>query len=615
MTVPLLPIAAFFNDPSHTMPRISPTGSHIAFLAPWKDRRTIWIRSLDEDSAAPLLISNSVNRFRWGESDRQILFVEDNRGDENFRLYSVDLNTHPTAATELTPFSNVRASLLDIYDNQAIVAMNLRDKRLFDIHQIDTHTGRRKLLAENPGDAVGWKLDRSGVLRLCLCQLRSGEWEIRSRSSPSDDWSSVRRFDYEDQPSIYGFLSSGDTVWIGSSQGSNFKQLSRLDLTSGKMETIDFHPESDLLTILTTREGDLLAALYRPIRLVAHCYSSDFEKSWKVLLEKDEGDPLIVSRDHTGDNWIVSYTDPQNPGSIYHYSTLTGRLTYLFAQRPWLRREHLAPMVPLQLRARDGIELQCLLTLPVGVEPNRLPLVVLVHGGPASSDEWGYGGTVQLLANRLYAVLQVNYRGSTNHGKSFRVAGWREFGRAMQDDLVDAISYVVDKGIADPHRIAMCGFSFGGYAALMGLATRPDLFAAGISCSGPVDLVTLTRSFPTYTQQFMNGWHRYIGDPDNPSDRGEMEARSPVNLAGQIRAPVLIGQGARDIRVPAEQSDAMARRLQEQGVEVTYVLREDEGHTWMRQKNRLDLFTEIERFLSRNLGGRQTDESPAIRIE
>jgi dipeptidyl aminopeptidase/acylaminoacyl peptidase len=357
--------------------------------------------------------------------------------------------------------------------------------------------------------------------------------------------------------------------------------------------------------VLSERTGDLLGAVYRRDRVVLHAFDPALGRDWERLRANHPGDPAITGEDAEETTWVVTYDDDRDPGATYLFDRAAGRATFLHRPRPWLDPATLAPMRPVRIDARDGLVLRSYLTLPVGVPGVGLPTVLLVHGGPWARDSWGYHAEAQFLANRGYAVLQVNYRGSSGFGKAFSHAAEHEFAGHMHDDLVDAVRWAVAEGIADPARVGIYGGSYGGYATLVGLTFTPELFAAGVSYVGPSSLVTLIRSFPPYWRPLLAGtWYRYVGDPDDPAQLADLEARSPLNRVDAIRAPLLVIQGANDPRVTKAESDQIVAALRARGVEVEYMVREDEGHGFVTPENRMDAYRAIERFFARHLGGR-----------
>ncbi len=410
----------------------------------------------------------------------------------------------------------------------------------------------------------------------------------------------------------------GTGVWIGSNRGTDRTRLVRLDLATGQETEVDSHPTFDLdglrrgaaelgsPLIRSRQTGELLGARYFGERQVIHALDPHFAAVLENLEALSDGDLGELSSDDSGQRWIVSFDHDRDPGVTWFYDHSTGERRLLFRPFPHLHPEALAPMTPVTIRARDGLGLPSYLTLPVGVEPAELPMVLLVHGGPWFRDAWGFNTTVQLLANRGYAVLQVNFRGSVGYGKAHTRAAIGEFAGAMHDDLVDAVDWAVEQGYADRQRVGIFGGSYGGYAALVGVTFTPDVFAAAIDYVGISNLATFMQTLPPFAKpQIVNNWYRYVGDPDDPAQEADMLARSPISRVDAIRTPLMVAQGANDVRVVKAESDNIVEALRARGVEVEYMVKDDEGHGFLNPENQIDLYRTAERFLARHLGGRQ----------
>jgi dipeptidyl aminopeptidase/acylaminoacyl peptidase len=393
---------------------------------------------------------------------------------------------------------------------------------------------------------------------------------------------------------------------VASARGSDLLRLVELDPADGSERVIDADEEVDLSgPVVSDLTGELLGAVYLRDRVVMHAFDERLARDWEAISRLHHGDPRITGQDARETAFVVAFDDDRDPGATFLYDRDTGESELLHRSRPWLDPATLAPMRPVTITSRDGLPLRSYLTLPLDAEPRGLPAVLLVHGGPWARDAWGYEPQVQLLANRGYAVLQVNYRGSTGFGKRFMHAAEREFAGRMHDDLIDGVEWLVGEGIADRSRIGIYGGSYGGYAALVGATFTPDVFAAVVSMVGPSSLVTLVRSFPPYWRPFLaSTWFRYVGDPDDPEQLADLEARSPLNRVDRITAPLLVIQGANDPRVTKAESDQIVAALRERGVEVEYLVKDDEGHGFVKPENRLEAYGAIERFLARHLGGR-----------
>lgn len=614
---PLIPLHQLFDNPERAGARLSPDGRTISYLAPRDGVLNIFVRSRDGDHDRPVTDDRDrgVRSYFWSRDGRYILFVQDQGGNENYRVYAVD-PSHPDRVRDLTPFDGVRAGIVAApraTPRHVLVSLNLRDRSVFDVYRLSLSTGRLLMAARNPGDVIGWTADRTGALRAAYAQTPDGDYEIRVRDDENAPWRSVASFANEDKGYVFGFTPDGGSLWIGTARDADLIRLVRLDVATGEQTVVDEDAEADLSGPVTSdRTGELLAAFYVRDRTEVHPFDERFARDWEAVRRLHPGDPVITGQDADESSWIVAFDDDRDPGGTYLFDRGTGESRFLYRSRPWLDPEVLAPMTPVRITSRDGLTLHSYLTLPVGVDHRSLPLVLVVHGGPWSRNAWGYDAEAQFLANRGYAVLQVNYRGSTGFGKAFTHAAEREFAGKMHDDLIDAVNWAVAEGYADPARIGIYGGSYGGYAALVGVTFTPDVFAAAVSYVGPSSLVTLARSFPAYWRPLLaSTWFRYVGDPEDPDDLADMERRSPLNHVDRITTPLLVIQGANDPRVTKQESDQIVAALRGRGVDVEYIVKHDEGHGFVKPENRMDAYGAIERFFARHLGGRVGDGATA----
>lgn len=608
---PYIPLRDFLDDPVRTEAQISPDGKRLAYLAPLDGRLNVWVRTVSEDDDRPVTRDTvrSIVAYRWARDGRHILHLQDRAGDENFHLFITDTTAEAPLSRDLTPFDGVRAELLALPANAphtALVGLNRRDPTQMDVWRLDLDTGGLEMTCQNPGNAMYVVADRDGNVRGCRRELPGGHHEI---VTPADDgdWRVIRRYDRDDRGNPIGVTPDGRGLWVNSADGSDLARLVRLDLETGDEEVVDSHPEYDLWDVLISdRTDDWLAALYRGHDgLVIHPSDAALATDLERLRGVHSGDPLLVSSDADESTFVVRFEDDRDPGATYLYRRDRGAAELLYRPYPRLQPDHLAPMQPVTVMSRDGWKLRCYLTVPLDVEPRLLPTVLHIHGGPWDRDSWGYHPVVQALANRGYAVLQINFRASVGFGKAFVAAGAKEWGAKMHEDVLDAVEWVVAEGIADPQRIAITGASYGGYEALVGLAFTPEVFAAGYSIVGPSNLVTLLESFPPYWRPFLeNSFYRHCGHPDDPDDLELLRERSPLFRADRIVRPLGITQTTNDPRVPKRESDQIVAALHERGVDVDYLVIEGEGHGFANAENRLRAFEHMDTFLARHLGGR-----------
>ncbi len=618
----LITVEEFFDPPVRASASISPDGTKIAYLAPRKNRLNVWVQTLDDDNNAAARCvtydeTRSVTGFLWVDDPRWLLYVQDSGGDENWHLYRVDLDSPGTPALDLTPYPGVRLLGLEQphgRPGKLFVQLNHRRIDQIDLYELDVASGELTMLAENPGNVMSWFC---GPHHEVFTQSLTPEGDIEFSRYESGALESLVIYNGADYPvgmHPTQITPDGTGLWMGSSRDTDRTRLVRLDLATGEESVIDSHPSFDLSAALGLapalirhrKTGELLAVRYlgerQDIRVLDPAFAPVLEK----LQELSDGDLAEISCDENGNRWVVSFTHDRDPGVTYFYDHERGESRQLFRPYPHLDPATLAPMTPVTIASRDGLSLHSYLTLPVGVEPAGLPLVLVVHGGPWHRDSWGFDPSVQLLANRGYAVLQVNFRGSTGYGKAFTKAAIGEFAGKMHDDLIDAVDWAVKQGYADPSRVAIFGGSYGGYSALVGVTFTPDVFAAAIDYVGISNLANFMRTLPAFVRpNLTNNWYRYVGDPAVPEQEADMLARSPISRVDQIRTPLLVVQGANDVRVVQAESDNIVAALRARGVEVEYMVKEDEGHGFLNPENQIDLFLATERFLAQYLGGRQ----------
>ncbi len=609
---PLIPREVLLGNRERAQPSISPDGKKLGWIAPdSKGVLQVWVQSIAGNHARIVTADRSrgVRDYTWAQNSQMILYEQDSDGDENFHIFAVDLTDGNVR--DLTPWQGVRAEFVAIKPNfpdRILGAMNLRDRKTMDVYRIDLKNGAVELDTTNPGDIAGWLADDNMVVRAAAIVTPEGGSEIRVRDSAHAKWRTIVKTGAgalkQDEVGILDFSKDGGSIFLESSVGSNTNRLVRRELSTGTVTVLAQRDDSDLDEVLINPTRHVIeAAAFAPDRkhwqVIDHSVQADFD----ALAKLEDGDFSIVSRDRADDTWLVVFYSDRHSGRFYKWDRLTHKATLLFSAQPRLDAATLAPMQPITFRARDGMQIHGFLTLPVGVEPKNLPLVEYVHGGPWSRFGWGMDSRAQWYANRGYAVLQVNYRGSIGYGKKYLHAGDRQWGLAMQDDLTDSVKWAVAQGIADPKRVAIDGGSYGGYAALAGAAFTPDLYRCAVDVCGPSDLLVLIKTFPAYFG-IRGLWLARLGDPDNPADKALLTRASPIFSADKIRIPMLIGQGANDPRVIRAESEQIVDAIAKNHGHATYVLYTDEGHGFARPPNRLDFSAREEKFLADHLGGR-----------
>lgn len=629
--VPLLDRELFFGDPEHAGGELSPDGRWILFRKPYRGVMNLWVTETRAafDTARPITADTTrpVRAAFWSQDSRFVVYLQDRGGNENFHVYVLDPAAEADASTgvpparDLTPFERVRARVLAIPEptpGTIVVGLNDRDPQVHDVYRIALRSGARELLFRNEQNVAGWQTDLEGRLRLGLRVGPEGGTEILRVQG--DSLIPVYQCNHEETCAPIRYHTDGRRVYMVTNRGEDV-DLTRLvlfDPATGIEEFVEEDPERQVDFAgaeFSDVTEELVATYYLGNRLRIYPKDREFAQDLELLRRRlPEGEIYFASSSDDGQLRIVRVTRDVDPGSVYLYDRATGRVELLYRARPGLPTEHLSPVRAIRYRARDGMEIPAYLTLPRGVESRNLALVIYAHGGPWARDVWGYDPFTQFLANRGYAVLQPNFRGSTGYGKAFLNAGNREWGTgAMQHDLTDGVRYLVERGTADPARVAIFGGSYGGYAALAGLAFTPDLYAAGISLVGPSNLVTLLRSIPPYWGPIRNIFHVRVGDPNDPNDRKRLESQSPLFLASRIRAPLLVAQGANDPRVNRRESEQIVVALRDLERDVEYLLVPDEGHGFQGPENRLAFATAMERFLAEHVGGRRQEElSPLL---
>ncbi|WP_394171149.1 S9 family peptidase [Saccharospirillum alexandrii] len=614
-TTPLIPRKHLFSNPERNAPVISPDGRYLVWQAPVNGVMNIWLAPSDDpDAARPIThdIHRGIQSCHWAYNSRAVLYTQDKNGDENWHAYAVDIETGDSR--DLTPISGVSAmftQLSERHPNRVVIGLNDRDESHHDLYVIDVLTAERTLLVENPRFQT-IIVDRDFQVRL------AGEVEadgaIQWNQYDQGNWHPLERIPAEDAmtTNIVGFESDSNQLLMFDSRGRDTAALVRWNLVTGERETLLADDRADISKLMIqpgTRTLQAAAVEYE--RLEWMPLAPGIEHDLAFLKTLCDGDYSITSRTLDDQQWIVTYANPEQPRHFYRYDRTQRTADLLFTSRPQLEGAPLSSMHPTIITARDGLNLVSYLSLPEESDPKRtgvpsapLPMVLLVHGGPWGRDNYGWNAYHLWLANRGYAVLSVNFRGSNGFGKAFINAGDREWGRKMHDDLIDAVNWAVDGGIAQRDKVAIMGGSYGGYATLAGLTFTPEVFAGGVDIVGPSNLITLLESIPPYWAPIFNMFANRVGDPRTESGRAFLKERSPLTYAHRICKPLLIGQGANDPRVKQQEADQIVAAMKNQGIPVTYALYPDEGHGFVRPENNLSFNALVEGFLGTILGGR-----------
>jgi dipeptidyl aminopeptidase/acylaminoacyl peptidase len=635
---PLIDREIFFDDPEISGGTLSPDGEWVSFHQALDGVMNVWIKRRGEnfEGARPLTDDRDrpIRNHWWSRDSRYVLYLQDTGGDENFRLYRVDPAAEApegdrvATAKNLTPYERVQARVISLpkaSPERILVGLNDRDLRHHDVYWLYLASGERELVFRNEHGIAGWTADLDGNLRLANRQRQQGGWEILRVNNGELDSEPVYTCGIDETCSPMRFHPDGERVYMQTNAGDrNLTELVLFDPAAGEESLVDRDPEGEVDfsgASFSPATDELLATFYVGDRLRVYPKNADFERDYQRVRVALPGEGDIYFSSATDDEAfrLISMTSDTDPGATYLYSRESGELNLLYRPRPRLPVEHLAPMKTVRYSARDGLGIPGYLTLPKGVAPENLPLVVNPHGGPWARNTWGYSPTAQFLANRGYAVFQPNFRGSSGFGKAFLNAGNGEWGTGyMQHDITDGVNYLIEQGIADPDRIGIMGGSYGGYATLAGVAFTPDLYAAGVSIVGPSNIITLLESIPPYWGPIKQIFLERVGDPDDPEQRERLKEQSPLFSAGNIRAPLLVIQGANDPRVVQHESDQIVAALRDLERTVDYLVAGDEGHGFARRVNRIAMYAEVERFLAAHLGGRYQEDMPediAARLE
>ncbi len=615
---PLIPRETLFGNPDKTAARISPDGTHLSYLAPVNGVLNVWVGPIGDPSAAKPVTQDKLRGIRtyyWAHTNEHILYLQDVGGDEDWHVYCVDLATLKTK--DLTPIPKVNAQIQAVshrIPGEILVSINDRDPQVHDVYRVKLESGERELIEKNAEQFASYVTDEDFRVRLATRMTPDGGSDILQREG-DDDWKEFVKIAMEDTLTTapIGFDKTGDVLYFLDSRNRNTGALTTWDLKSGEQKTIALSDLADVGELLMhPTENTVDAVSFTYLRKEWQPLNADAADDFRYLQTVADGEISVVSQTLDNQRWIVAFLLDDGPVKYYRYDRGEDRKAeFLFNNRDDLAGLPLAKMHAEKIKSRDGLTLVSYLTLPVGADEDGdarpdapLPMVLNVHGGPWARDSWGFDAEHQLLANRGYAVLSVNFRGSTGLGKEFTNAGNKEWAGKMHDDLLDAVKWAVDSKIADPKRVAIMGGSYGGYATLVGLTFTPDVFACGVDIVGPSNILTLLNAIPPYWQPMVQMFKDRVGDFGVEEGREFLLTRSPLTYVDRIERPLLIGQGKNDPRVKQAEADQIVYAMQEKEIPVTYVLYPDEGHGFARPENRLSFNAVMEAFLAKFLGGR-----------
>lgn len=600
---PQIPLEDFFRNPEKTAFQLSPNGEYFSYLASWEKRLNVFVQKTGADSAVRITseTERDIAGYLWKGNNR-ILFLKDTGGDENYHLYGV--NADGSDLKGLTVFEKVRTEFIDDLkeiDDMVIVGLNKRDATVFDPYRLNVVTGEMTMLAENPGNIMGWMTDHDGKLRLATASDGVNS-TILYRETEEAPFKPVLTTSFKETVSPVLFTFDNKMVYALSNLERDKTALVIFDIANGKESEIIFQTEeADIEGIDYSRKNKkLLSVSWTTDKEKEHFFDTEAEAMKKEIEAKiPEYEIGIGSHNKEENKYMVRTYSDRSRGAYYFYDKETKELEKLAELCPWLNEKDLCEMKPVTYTSRDGLTIQGYLTLPKGYEPKNLPVVINPHGGPWARDYWGFNPEVQFLANNGYAVLQMNFRGSTGFGKKFWESSFKQWGRTMQDDISDGVKWLIDQGIADPKRVAIYGGSYGGYATLAGLTLTPDLYAAGVDYVGVSNMFTFMNTIPPYWKPMLDMLYEMVGNP--VTDSLLLAEVSPVFQVDKIKAPLFVAQGANDPRVNKAESDQIVQALKTRGIDVEYMVKDNEGHGFRNEENRFDFYRAMISFLDKHL--------------
>ncbi len=602
---PKITLEDFFKNPEKSGFKISPNGNYVSFMSSWESRMNIFIKSNKTADSTQITFEKDrdIAGYFWA-NDNRILYVKDEDGNEDFKLFAVNIDGSNLKC--LTCFDGVRTQLIDDLEDkpdEVIVGLNKRDPRVFDPYRLNIVTGELTQLAENPGNIMGWMTDHSGKLRVAIAMEGGINKVLLYRDNEEQEFAPILTTSWKDNFSPHFFTFDNKMLYASSDLGRDKQEIVIFDPKSKtETEVLFKHEEVDVTGLGYSKKRKVLtSATFTTDKRHEYFFDEETKKLFEKIQTQLQGYEIALSSSNKNETkYVVRTYSDRSRGAYYIFDTENDKLVHVANVSPWLKEKELAEMKPVKYTSRDGLTIHGYLTLPVGKEPKGLPIVINPHGGPWTRDHWGFNPEVQFLANRGYAVFQMNFRGSTGYGKEFMLKSVKQWGRNMQNDITDGVNWLVEQGIADNERIAIYGGSYGGYATLAGLTFTPEIYAAGVDYVGVSNMFTFMNTIPAYWEPMREMLYELVGHPEKDSTL--LAEVSPVLHADKIQAPLLIAQGKNDPRVNVDESDQMVEALKKRGIEVEYIVKEDEGHGFRNEENRFEFYRAMEKFLESHIG-------------
>ena len=602
-----IPLENFFKNPEKSSYQISPDGSFYSFMAPYKNRMNIFIQKIGDSNATQLTFEEArdIAGYFWPNNE-QIVFLKDEAGDENFHLFGVNIDgSNPIGFTD---FDGVRAQIIDDLPDQkdfVVIGLNKRNKQVFDPYRLNLKTGEISMLAENPGNIQGWMFDHDGKLRIATAIVDGVNQSILYRESEKDEFKTIITTNFKEGFNPQFFTFDNKNIIGSSNLGRDKYAIVEFDpITAKEVKVLYANDDYDVNGVGYSRKRKVITAAYfESWKSERHYFDSTSKATFEKIQKRLAGYEIGITGVNKDENILIlrTYSD-KSLGAYYIYNSEDDKMEKIVDVSPWIDENEMSNQLPIAYQSRDGLKINGYLTLPKGYNmenAKNLPVVINPHGGPWARDSWGFNPEIQFLANRGYAVLQMNFRGSTGYGRKFFEASFKKWGREMQDDITDGTQWLIDKGIADSTRIAIYGGSYGGYATLMGLVKEPKMYAAGVDYVGVSNMFTFMKTIPPYWEPMLEMMYEMVGDVEKDSTM--LREVSPVFHVDKIKAPLFIAQGANDPRVNVDESDQMVKAMKEKGIDVEYLVKKDEGHGFRNEENRFEFYRAMEKFLNLQL--------------